>query len=289
MGIELHTVDGGNVQAINDGRFYSELTGAIGGIVLGADCAASGGLVVSVSSGWGIASGRLFTITAENFTVTPSSSGTKKGRLFVRIDLTNADEPIKVMSIAETSLPRLTKQDLSSGGTIYEIELANYDITTLAVSNLVSNEKIGLTMAKANDVYTKSEVDASLGEKANASDVMPKSGGAFTGWTFFTSGIAALFQTNNGGLKIVGDSDSEYAFIQVTKQDGTWITDILKINTVTGAIEGSKLMPTSGGTFTGNVLAYSTNRSGECLRNITVRDTAGTTDQSTNFIQFNRK
>ena len=48
-------------------------------------------------------------------------------------------------------------------------------------------------------------------------------------------------------------------------------------------------MPKSGGTFTGNVLAYSTNRTGECLRNITVRDTAGTTDQSTNFIQFNRK
>lgn len=181
MSIELHTVDGGNVQAINDGRFYSELTGAIGGIVLGADCTASGGLVVSVSSGWGIASGRLFTITAENYTVTPSSSGTKKGRLFVRIDLTNADEPIKVMSIAETSLPQLTKQDLSNGGTIYEIELANYDITTLAVSNLVSNEKIDLTMAKANDVYTKSEVDASLSGKANASDVMPKSGGRFTG------------------------------------------------------------------------------------------------------------
>ena len=54
-------------------------------------------------------------------------------------------------------------------------------------------------------------------------------------------------------------------------------------------VDNVKQMPISGGTFTGNVVAYSTNRTGECLRNITVRDTTGTTDQSTNFIQFNRK
>ena len=246
MSIELHTVDGGNVQAINDGRFYSELTGAIGGIVLGADCAASGGLVVSVSSGWGIASGRLFTITAENYTVTPSSSGTKKGRLFVRIDLTNADEPIKVMSIAETSLPRLTKQDLSSGGTIYEIELANYDITTLAVSNLVSNEKIDLTIAKASDVYTKSEIDTSLGEKVPTS------------------------RTVNGHAL---SSD-----VTISKSD-------IGLDNVTNA----KQMPMAGGHFTGNAFAYSTNRTGECLRNIKVKDASGKKEQSTDFIRFNRK
>ena len=56
-----------------------------------------------------------------------------------------------------------------------------------------------------------------------------------------------------------------------------------------GNVTNVEQMPISGGTFTGNVLAYSTNRTGECLRNITVRDTTGTTDQSTNFIQFNRK
>ena len=56
-----------------------------------------------------------------------------------------------------------------------------------------------------------------------------------------------------------------------------------------GNVDNVKQMPISGGAFTGNAFAYSTNRTGECLRNITVRDTTGTTDQSTNFIQFNRK
>ena len=36
-------------------------------------------------------------------------------------------------------------------------------------------------LAEASDVYTKSEIDTSLSGKANASDVMPKSGGTFTG------------------------------------------------------------------------------------------------------------
>lgn len=56
-----------------------------------------------------------------------------------------------------------------------------------------------------------------------------------------------------------------------------------------GNVTNNKQMPIAGGTFTGNAKAYATNRAGECLRNITVRNTAGTTDQSTNFIRFDRK
>ena len=36
--------------------------------------------------------------------------------------------------------------------------------------------------------------------------------------------------------------------------------------------EVNKLMPKSGGTFTGNVIATSTNRKGICVRNIGVSD-----------------
>ena len=48
-------------------------------------------------------------------------------------------------------------------------------------------------------------------------------------------------------------------------------------------------MPISGGTFTGNAIAVSFNRSGECLRNIEIGDQAGTIAVSTNRINFNRK
>ena len=47
-------------------------------------------------------------------------------------------------------------------------------------------------------------------------------------------------------------------------------------------------MPLSGGTFTGNVIAYSTNRVSNSLRNSTVQNSAGR-GQSTNYILFRRK
>jgi len=56
-----------------------------------------------------------------------------------------------------------------------------------------------------------------------------------------------------------------------------------------GNVTNKKQMPIAGGTFTGNAKAYATNRAGECLRNIDVRDSTGVTSQSTNFIRFDRK
>lgn len=142
MSIELHTVDNGNVQAINDGRLYGEFTGNVGGIVNGSVVTSAGGLALHVTSGWGIGYGRVFTITADDYTVQPASSGTQKGRLYVHIDISQPDNPIDIRSVAAASLPPLVQENLSEGGAIYEIELAHYDVTALAVSNLVSNSKI---------------------------------------------------------------------------------------------------------------------------------------------------
>lgn len=101
-------------------------------------------------------------------------------------------------------------------------------------------------LAEASDVYTKSEIDTSLGEKVPTS------------------------RTVNGHAL---SSD-----VTITKSD-----------VGLGNVTNVEQMPKSGDTFTGNVVAYSTNRTGACLRNITVRDKAGETDQSTNFIRFDRK
>lgn len=48
-------------------------------------------------------------------------------------------------------------------------------------------------------------------------------------------------------------------------------------------------VPKSGATMTGNLVAYSTNRTGYCLRNATVMASDGTTAVSTNGLIFNRK
>ena len=51
----------------------------------------------------------------------------------------------------------------------------------------------------------------------------------------------------------------------------------------------SNAMPKSGGTFTGNVVANNTNRAGRYIRGNEVRNSAGTTQVSTNSIVFVRK
>lgn len=56
-----------------------------------------------------------------------------------------------------------------------------------------------------------------------------------------------------------------------------------------GGYTASSFMLKSGGTFTGNAVAYSTNRTTNSLRNIAVYDSTGATLQSTNSIQMWRK
>lgn len=55
-----------------------------------------------------------------------------------------------------------------------------------------------------------------------------------------------------------------------------------------GNVTNNAQMPIAGGTFTGNAVAYSTNRSSTCLRNIVVQNSSGTA-QSTNYIIMKRK
>ena len=56
-----------------------------------------------------------------------------------------------------------------------------------------------------------------------------------------------------------------------------------------GGYSSSSYMMKSGGTFTGNTVAYSTNRTTNSIRNIAVYDSTGATLQSTNSIQMWRK
>lgn len=57
---------------------------------------------------------------------------------------------------------------------------------------------------------------------------------------------------------------------------------------IAGVEDGSAFMPKSGGSFTGNVVAYSINRTGDCIRNISVKSSSNV-PVSTNMVYFTRK
>lgn len=161
MSVILHTVDGGIVNAINDAKFYEELTAQTSGIVAGAVCTSAGGLLIHITSGWGIIDGRLFTIEAEDIEATPSPSGTLNGRLKLVINLAS-DPPISFETEASSSLPALTQEDLNNGGTVYELSLAEYDVNELAIENLVSHNNISITPASGAVVKSDTANDKTL-------------------------------------------------------------------------------------------------------------------------------
>jgi len=168
MAIALHTVSGGTVAAEDDARLYAKLTGSAGGVVEGGVCTASGGLVVHLTAGWGIACGRIFSWDAENITVAGSGSGTKEGRLKIVIDLTDPDDPIGIESEVATTLPALVQQDLNASGTMYEIALATYTVSTTAASDLVSNTPVRIVPANRNDAVPNTRT---VNSKALSSDI----------------------------------------------------------------------------------------------------------------------
>ena len=151
MAISLHTVSGGTVSAEDDARLYAKLTNGAGGIVEGGVCTITSGLEIHVTAGWGIACGRIFSWDADNITVAGSGTGTKQGRLKIVIDLTDLDDPIGIESEVATTLPSLTQQDLNSSGTVYEIALATYEVTTTAASSIVSNTPVSINPASSSN------------------------------------------------------------------------------------------------------------------------------------------
>ena len=162
MSIQLHTVDNGVVNAINDAKYYEKLTNSACGLVEGGTVTIVSANTLHITSGWGVILGRLFTIEAEDISVEVSDSGTKKGRLKLVIDLSDPDSPISIESEVAASLPALTQEDLNNGGFVYEFALATYDIDELNATNIVSNTPISITPASGAVVKSDTSSDKTL-------------------------------------------------------------------------------------------------------------------------------
>lgn len=166
MSITLHTVDNGTVNAIDDAKFYEQLTNSRNGLVSGGAVTIVSANTLHITAGWGLILGRLFTIEAEDINVEVSASGTVDGRLKLVIDLADADEPIKFESEARSSLPSLTQEDLNNGGFVYEYALATYDIDELNATNITSNTPISIVPMNSGTLRT-----LALMQNANIIDI----------------------------------------------------------------------------------------------------------------------
>ena len=158
--IVLKQYDGATITPKDDAIVYDAIIKE-SGILEGCDLTYLGAGQVHISEGRGIIKGRQFVVQSHTVTVDLSVTDTQPGRIYIHMELDNAVTPIQILSVTAASLPDLIQEEdcnLTNG--IYEIELASYNVTTLAVENL---KKTATVICAAKGIV-KSDIMDSLEE-----------------------------------------------------------------------------------------------------------------------------
>lgn len=136
MSIQLVTYANQTVTPTNDAIIYEKALDQ-NGIFHGCNVTVSGN-TVNITSGYGAICGREFVIQNESIAVTLAPSGTLEGRLYVRMDLADADAPIQLLTATGNTLPPLEQDDdVNFVNGTWEMELATFDVGVSALSNVV--------------------------------------------------------------------------------------------------------------------------------------------------------
>ena len=135
MSINLVTYANQTVTPTNDAIIYEKAIDQ-NGIFYGCNVTVSSNNV-NITGGYGIICGREFTIQSESIAVTLAPSGTLDGRLYVRLDLADADDPIQLLTTTGNSLPALEQDaDVNYTNGAYEMELATFTVGVSSLSNV---------------------------------------------------------------------------------------------------------------------------------------------------------
>lgn len=309
----------GQVTALTDRRWYNFIIGQTG-VADGCAISTLSGLQLQIESGWGIILGALFSVTSEIITVQPSTSGTVNGRLLLQID--TATSTASFVSQAGDSLPVLVQEDINANGTIYQLPLATYKVSELAISQLsnVAPRISGVhalisaltstvngkqaTITGGASTIASSNLTANRAVVSNASGKVAVSGVTATELGY-VSGVTSGIQTQINGKvptsrkvnnkALTGDitlAASDVGAVPTSRTvNGHALTGnvtVTKSDVTLGNVDNVKQMPIAGGTFTGVAYAQSANGNQTRLRNIVVQNSSGTA-QSTNYIIMRRK
>ena len=159
MSIQLVTYANQTVTPTNDAIIYEKAVDQ-NGIFNGCNVTVSGN-AVNVSGGYGIVCGREFVIQSESIPVTLAPSGTLNGRVYVRLDLADAEAPIQILTATGNTLPALEQDDnVNYTNGTYEMELATFTVGVSALSDVVETFE---EIKGAKDGYMNLDTTASSG------------------------------------------------------------------------------------------------------------------------------
>ena len=136
MSINLVTYANQTVTPTNDAIIYERAIDQ-NGIFYGCDVTVTSN-TVNITGGYGLVCGREFVINSDSLTVTLAPSGTLQGRLYVRLDLADADAPIQLLTVTGNTLPALVQDDdVNYTNGVYEMELAKFTVGVSSLSDVV--------------------------------------------------------------------------------------------------------------------------------------------------------
>jgi hypothetical protein len=203
MSINLVTYANQTVTPTNDAIIYERAIDQ-NGIFHGCNVTVSGNNV-NITGGYGIVCGREFVIESESIPVTLAPSGTNDGRLYVRLDLADADAPIQLLTAQGNPLPPLEQDnDVNYINGAYEMELATFTVGVSALSDVVetyetiigTNDKItGKLPTFVVEVVNSTSVSINANSSSDNSFSVAKSGYTplgIVGYNIAGTGISAI-------------------------------------------------------------------------------------------------
>ncbi len=135
--VVLKTFRGGNITPQNDAIIYQTvIPGA--GVFKGCDITVSRGNVLHIAQGYGMIKGRFFEVYENEISVMIPESGSQPGRLYLHMDLSNADEPIKFVVETGEDLPSLLMdQNVNYNNSAYDLLMAQFHIDAGGIKDLM--------------------------------------------------------------------------------------------------------------------------------------------------------
>ena len=142
MSVILKQFDGGAIAPRDDAILYNSII-TRNGILDGCTITHLGANQLKITAGRGIIKGRMFEVEEMTVNCTLASSGTQRGRMYLRMELSNMENPAQIKTVAADTLPELVQEeDCNYTNGIYELELCTYDVTDTLLSNLETTYEV---------------------------------------------------------------------------------------------------------------------------------------------------
>ena len=265
MSIQLVTYANQTVTPMNDAIIYEKAIDQ-NGIFYGCNVTVSSNNV-NITGGYGIICGREFTIQSESIAVTLAPSGTLLGRLYVRLDLADADNPIQLLTATGNSLPALEQDaDANYINGVWEMEIATFDVGVSSLSNVVETYET-ITGSKKYDkdialLLSNLTTIISSYDSVSVSNNSDKYVDLYTATVngVFIGNVAVGFPTNTTGRRAAriytddgnGTRTLRGSYYTIPPASGAGAASMLPIalKLTTGEIIGVRIYQNSGGALT---------------------------------------